>query len=217
MKIKVGSSRCAFVFKNVTIKVPKFWEISRLGLGIVENLKERYWYCADSHVSSMDINQYPLAPILYASRNGLIMVMRTADVIEEDFYNSLPQSEQLLLDEQLERLKAWAKGFDFVYDLRWGNVGFIDNKLVAVDYGYALRAQYYDCPAHFRHDTNDGQRKSIPTVWGKLYLARRAATCRLKEMFDAGKELWAWVGYGGMWLALGARVLYNKVFHGKDD
>lgn len=217
MEIKVGSSRCAFVFKNVTIKIPKFWKISRLGLGIVENLKERYWYCADSHIGKMDINQYPLAPILYASRNGLIMVMRTVDVVDEEKYAALSSFEKTLMDEQLANLKEWAKGFDFAHDIRWDNVGTLDGKLVILDYGYAVRAQYYDCPAYFRHDFSDGDRKSIPTFWGKFWRFRQNVAKRIKEMFDGGKELWGWIRYGGLWMALAARVLYDKVFHGKDN
>lgn len=217
MKIKVGSCRCSFVFENVTIKIPKFWKISRLGLGIVENLKERYWYCADSHVKAMDVNQYPLAPILYASSNGLISIMRTAQVIDEEQYNSLPERERMELDVKLENLREWAKGFDFVDDLRWGNVGFVDDKFVAIDYGYVVRTQFYDCKPYFRHDWSTGTRKSIPTFWGKFWRLRQNVAAYIKGMFDGGKELWGWIRYGGLWMALGARVLYNKVFHGKDD
>ena len=81
MQIKMGSSRLVVIFKNFVIKIPKFWRISRFALGVVENLTERYWYCADNTVKTMDINKYPLAPILYASSNGLIMVMQRADVV----------------------------------------------------------------------------------------------------------------------------------------
>lgn len=217
MKIKVGSSRCAFVFENITIKTPIFWRLSRFGLGIVENLKERYWYCADSHVKAMDVNEYPLAPILYASSNGLINVMRTANVIDEDHYSSLPEREQKELTAKLEELRAWAKGFDFVHDLRWGNVGFVDDKFVAIDYGYAVRAQFYDCKPYFRHDFSDGKRKSIPTIWGRLWQARRKARVCLKEMFDGAKTLAFWVRFSVLWLAIGANMLYKKVFHGKAD
>lgn len=217
MDIKVGSSRVVFVFDEFVIKIPKFWRISRLGLGIVENLKERYWYCADRHISKMDINQYPLAPIHYASQNGLIVVMQRAQVVTEEFYNSLPPAEREQLDAKLKVLEDWAKGLELRHDLRWDNVGFIDDKLVAVDYGYSGRTMFYDCEPYFRHDWSSGTRKSIPTFWGKFWRFRQNVAERIKDMFDGGKELWGWIRYGGLWMALGARVLYNKVFHGKDD
>lgn len=119
MKIKVGSSRCAFVFENITIKTPIFWRLSRFGLGIVENLKERYWF--------------------------------------------------------------------------------------------------YDCKPYFRHDFSDGKRKSIPTIWGRLWQVRRKARVCLKEMFDGAKTLAFWVRFSVLWLAIGANMLYKKVFHGKAD
>ena len=81
MQIKTGSSRVVFIFKNFVIKIPKFWRLSRFALGIVENLTERYWYCADNTVKTMDINKYPLAPILYASSCGDGEVVQRHDTV----------------------------------------------------------------------------------------------------------------------------------------
>lgn len=173
MQIKTGSSRVVFIFKNFVIKIPKFWRISRFALGIVENLTERYWYCADNTVKTMDINKYPLAPILYASSNGLIMIMQRADVVTEKSYKGMIPFDQARFVRDMEQLEAWVKGFDFKHDLRMGNIGYIGSKLVMVDYGFVRTTQFYDCPPYLRHtyDAN-GDRVTTHTVWWRVYRAR---------------------------------------------
>ena len=173
MQIKMGSSRLVVIFKNFVIKIPKFWRISRFALGVVENLTERYWYCADNTVKTMDINKYPLAPILYASSNGLIMVMQRADVVTEKSYKDMIPFDQARFVRDMEQLESWVKGFDFRHDLRMGNVGYIGSKLVMVDYGFVRTIQFYDCPPYLRHTYDaSGDRVTSYTVWWRLHQAK---------------------------------------------
>ena len=173
MQIKMGSSRLVVIFKNFVIKIPKFWRISRFALGVVENLTERYWYCADNTVKTMDINKYPLAPILYASSNGLIMVMQRADVVTEKSYKDMIPLDQARFVRDMEQLESWVKGFDFRHDLRMGNVGYIGSKLVMVDYGFVRTIQFYDCPPYLRHTYDaSGDRVTSYTVWWRLHQAK---------------------------------------------
>lgn len=183
MQIKMGSSRLVVIFKNFVIKIPKFWRISRFALGIVENLTERYWYCADNTVKTMDINKYPLAPILYASSNGLIMVMQRADVVTEKSYKDMIPFDQARFVRDMEQLESWVKGFDFRHDLRMGNVGYIGSKLVMVDYGFVRTIQFYDCPPYLRHtyDTS-GDRVTSYTVWWRLHQAKLKAVDYLETV-----------------------------------
>ena len=173
MQIKMGSSRLVVIFKNFVIKIPKFWRISRFALGVVENLTERYWYCADNTVKTMDINKYPLAPILYASSNGLTMVMQRADVVTEKSYKDMIPLDQARFVRDMEQLESWVKGFDFRHDLRMGNVGYIGSKLVMVDYGFVRTIQFYDCPPYLRHTYDaSGDRVTSYTVWWRLHQAK---------------------------------------------
>lgn len=173
MHIKVGSSRIVFVFKNVVVKVPKFWRLSRFGLGIVENLQERHWYCSDNTVHKMDVDLYPLAPIHYASQNGLIVVMQRATVITEALYESSHEISRRRLDNELAKLQEWAKGLNFRHDVRWDNVGWIGDKFVIVDYGYVCRTQFYDDSPLWRTGILHGTKIVAPTIWGRLWLLRR--------------------------------------------
>lgn len=192
MQIKTGASRIALIFKNIAVKMPKFWRLSRFALGIVENLNERYWYCADNTVHAMDINQYPLAPILYASRNGLIVVMQRAEVVTEQSYKDMIPADQARFVRDMEQLEAWCKKFSFRHDLRMGNVGYIGTKLVLVDYGYVCDTQNYDNPAYLRRTVDaDGNRVTKPTIWWYFRRAR-------DKVWDAGETV---VIYSILWVS----------------
>lgn len=211
MRIELGSSRCVFVFEKFVIKIPKFWRISRLGLGIVENLTERYWYCADSGLTTMSIEQYPLAPIYYASSNGLIMVMQRANIVTEEGYAANNPRQQEILNSDLEELMEFAKGMSFKDDVRWGNVGYIDGKLVIVDYGYVRRTMYYDCPAYNRWVDDEKGHRTVRTFWGKFYTFRHWCYDKAKVGL---KHAWPWILAGLTGAVAVCTVLLGFVFLG---
>lgn len=171
MKIKTGFGRIVFVFDKFVIKFPKPTRFSTIAFGMMENLAERYWYCADSTIYKGETNNYPLAKIIWASSTGLINIMERADVVTEKVFNEHMTDEgREKYSKDFEELEAWAKGLPLYNDLRFDNVGYIGNRLVAVDYGYVTRSLFFaDKALTVVTIHKDGSRTSKYTLHGKIW------------------------------------------------
>ncbi len=140
MKIKTGSRRIVFIFKNKVVKIPKFTSWLSFILGVMENLHERYWWCADGHVRA-STEWYSgscdhLAKIYWADRFGLCVVMERVNTLDhlEEPYQTCTDLEFLRCKTILENRY---KGLDIVNDIRPSNIGYCkDGRIVFADYGY---------------------------------------------------------------------------------
>ncbi|BAW19160.1 hypothetical protein [Ralstonia phage RP31] len=148
-QIKSGSRRFVFVFKKRVIKIPKFTSWLSFILGVMENLHERSWWCADSTVQDPDLwyDEYRstnhLAQIYWADRFGLCVVMERVDTLEhlEKEYERCSDPEYLRCAEIIENRY---KNLDFLTDLKPSNIGIRpDGRVVMVDYGYFRATQQW--------------------------------------------------------------------------
>ena len=128
LSIKRGSRRIVFLTETRAYKIPNFlarWP-SFLA-GFLENLNERYWWSADGSRKRdpREPWRYPgLAEIFYADRFGLLVVMRRAQQCEQ-----YPERE-------VNDLIANNRNLRYTTDNKPANLGYVDGKLVFVDYGY---------------------------------------------------------------------------------
>ena len=122
------------------MKVPALTRWVSFIRGIEENLEERYWWSADGsrkrEPNRKWDQQLPLAEIYWADRFGFILVMEKVDtsfmIDEETVSPELKDKVQADLD----KIKSWAKGFRFFDDIKLQNVGYRNNQMVILDYGY---------------------------------------------------------------------------------
>ena len=129
MDIRVGSRRIVFRFKKFVIKIPKFSRWVSFIRGVNENLEERYWYSADGSRKRNPTKKWAipeLAEIFWADRFGMIVIMERAD----------DEVRPASFQQDLSDLQNWGAKFSFFNDIREGNVGYIRDKLVVIDYGY---------------------------------------------------------------------------------
>lgn len=147
MQIKKGSRRFVFVFKNIVIKIPRLFPWISFVFGILENLHERYWYCADGYTKEKGTwyddtsSSCNLACIHWADRFGFIVIMDKAtttwiDDIDRDNPEFLQASK--FLEERY-------KGLDIVFDIKPSNIGLLkDGRPVFIDYGFfSCTPQWY--------------------------------------------------------------------------
>lgn len=128
MTVKAGATRTVILTKRYAIKLPRFYrsgrafEWSRILLGMLANLQERYW---------SQFNCHQLCPVLFADPVGLLVVMPRCEQVEPKFGNS-----------------AIACPVEFLWWERWGtegarvpvenvaeNFGYLGGRLVSFDYG----------------------------------------------------------------------------------
>lgn len=193
-QIRTGARRIVFMFDKFVIKVPKFYRHPAWLFGMMENLNERYWWCADGSITAMDIERYPLAPIHYADRFGLCVVMERAKDLTGGEYESRTR--------EIKRLREWTDSFEFGSDVRHGNIGLIDDKVVVIDYGYfGLRDTYIGGPAYSRRTVDpydDDKIIVVRTIHGKWFDFKKRARQWIKGIAllssARAKHLW------GLWL-----------------
>ena len=133
MKIITGSRRLVFVFDNFVVKIPKATSWISFLYGVMENLHERYWFCADGIAATtkeawMAGQRKHLARIYYSDRFGFFVIMEKAEVYQTK--NTKFKLAKKLLESEFENT-------DLRYDIKIGNVGErSDGTVVMVDYGY---------------------------------------------------------------------------------
>jgi len=131
MKINTGgTTRLVLEFKNFVVKLPNFthsW--FNFIQGIVCNINENQTY-----KFNLD-KQYLLAPVLWCSWGGWILIMKKADV--KRHLEEVINSPKLNLDPELEVLQRYSKWINQSLggDDKCDNYGYIDNILVKIDYG----------------------------------------------------------------------------------
>jgi hypothetical protein len=131
MKIRRGSRRIVFVFKDYVIKIPNFingW-VSFIA-GIRENLEERYWWNPNHKWE-----QTTLAEIFWADRFGFIVKMERLDTTLTADIEYRPKEDYKLLSDLYILKERW-KSHSFVDDINLSNVGYRKDKLVIFDYGF---------------------------------------------------------------------------------
>ena len=126
-----GSRRWVFLIGKYAVKIPKFSSWLSMLLGFMENLEERYWWCADGIVRKTwsdgpnEISHH-MCEIFWADRFGFMVIMeRVAPCTEEQY------------KQYEEFLKNKFKGLSFVQDLKPDNVGICaDGRVVITDFGF---------------------------------------------------------------------------------
>jgi len=135
MIIKSGNCRIVILTKNWAIKIPRLNCFVDFMFGCLENLHERYWFKTEAGFVDMfsEDHNLPLAPIRYASRNGLILVMKRVPTV-------LDRSD--LEDPEVQRVIEWGAAVGKV-DAKPENLGRLENgKVVWIDYGFFTRNTY---------------------------------------------------------------------------
>jgi serine/threonine protein kinase len=142
MKIKAGSRRLVLIFDRFVIKLPKPTSWLAFVLGVLENLHERYWWCADGIVG--DPKEWynsctrHLAQIYWADRFGLMVIMEKVRVLRDipEEADEFEKAGNFLLDHY--------KGLSLVEDIKPENIGIReDGRVVLVDYGYFHTTQQW--------------------------------------------------------------------------
>jgi hypothetical protein len=142
MQIRSGSRRFVLIFKHKVVKIPKFTSWLSFVLGVIENLQERYWWCADGQIApaeewyDSDRSTRHLAQIYWADRFGLCVVMERVETLEhlEIPYQECDHPKYLRCKTFLEKEYD---GMTFLNDLKPSNIGIRDDgRIVIIDYGY---------------------------------------------------------------------------------
>lgn len=112
-----GCTREVLLVGRWAIKIPQFrYEYRHFLQGLLANMQERHWW--------RNFPQPELCPVLWGIPGGWLIVMRRAD----------PMTRQQL--DEID-LKAWCDKGDWKVpaEPKMDSFGWIDGKLVAVDYG----------------------------------------------------------------------------------
>lgn len=129
IQVRSGSRRFVIIAKDKVYKIPKFTNWVSFIRGINENLEERYWWSADGSRKCTPKEPWRhkhLAEIFFADRFGFLVIMERVDthLFRESF----------LMD--LKELQECVRHYTFSQDLKTNNLGYRDNTLVVLDYGY---------------------------------------------------------------------------------
>lgn len=137
-QFKSGGRRFVFLIGKRVFKIPKFTRWVSFIRGIEENLEERYWWSSDGsrkREPNRSWDHEHLAEIFWADRFGFLVIMERLDtsfmVGGEIEFEMATQ-----LDEDLGKLRNWAKGLSFYPDIEPRNVGYRGGRLLMLDYGY---------------------------------------------------------------------------------
>lgn len=189
MKIKSGFGRIVFVFDDFVVKIPKITRISTFAFGVMENLKERYWYCADGMVYTNNKSPEWLCPLIWASSTGLVNIMKKADVLTQEDYDNAPKAVQIMFDAKLDELQNELKPYRMDSDIRYDNVGFYNGNLVTVDYGYTVRSMFYaDRVMNYVTINKDNTRTYKRSLYGHYWYLKRDTKKKFKEVLEKCKK-----------------------------
>ena len=129
MKIKYGCTRIVFIFKTTVWKIPNFkysWE--HFLKGLIGNMQERNMWRWNSGKYE-EGNSHLLCPVLFAAWGGWLIIMPKADMQKhENEIRALPR------DQAPPGYSSW-KNIGFGGDDKVDNYGYLNGKLVKVDYG----------------------------------------------------------------------------------
>lgn len=106
-----GVTRIVIPISKVVLKIPNFsYSWKNFLRGLLANLQEKETYSWHPHKNL-------LAPVIWCSWGGWLLIMRRATVVEED-------------QDYQKWIEAGLGGDD-----KWPNYGYIDGNLVKIDYG----------------------------------------------------------------------------------
>lgn len=121
MKTILGATRRVFVFKTFVIKVPNTQEYKLFLHGILANLQEKVF---------SRINRPDLAKVKFCGKLGLFLIMERAETLDVINLDWLKFKEDLEEQYKNDEMKEF-----MLSDAKPCNWGYIDNKLVKIDYG----------------------------------------------------------------------------------
>lgn len=125
-----GVTRKVFVFKRFVIKIPNYhYSWYHFIQGLMGNIDEaNLWKWSSIHNTS-----HLLCPVLWSSWGGWIIIMKRADVERhEQEVRDEPDCEDYLESNRL-RYKKWIDA-GYGGDDKCDNYGYIENRLVKIDY-----------------------------------------------------------------------------------
>lgn len=122
MKIKKGSTRLVFVFKNIVIKIPNFtYSWYHFIQGILANINEnKTWQYSNIKNSTTYQFKHLLCPVKYCSWGGWFLIMPTVNLLKEEDWENITD---------ISEYKKYFGGDDVI-----SNYGYLNNKLVKIDY-----------------------------------------------------------------------------------
>ena len=120
-----GGTRIVVLTKKYAFKIPRLGSWKQFVQGMLSNMTEGQW---------KDVGNKHLCPIKYSNRFGLLVVMDRAErVIDEDKFKA---DLAKLIESESEGVDPSELGADFFeYDAFPKNFGYIDGRLVKIDYG----------------------------------------------------------------------------------
>lgn len=121
MRIKRGATRIVFIFKQFVIKIPNIQEYRLFLNGLLANLQEKEF---------SKMNRSDLCHVKFCTKFGLILIMNKAEELD------IKNIDWLIFKEQLESKYENDQMKEFILsDSKPSNWGYINNKLVKIDYG----------------------------------------------------------------------------------
>ena len=114
MEIKYGSSRMVILTKNYAFKLPYIGRWKNFLWGLIANMQE---------VDFNTLNDERLAKVIFHLPAGFLVVMKRAEPLKE--FNK----------KFFAGFCARHKGFELPCELKKDSFGYINGKLVAIDYG----------------------------------------------------------------------------------
>lgn len=126
MKVnRTGGTRVVLITKKYAIKFPRFNSWKQFVQGMLSNMTEGQW---------KDYGNKNLCPIKYSNKFGLLVVMvRACEVVDEDKFKADLSN---LVERESEGVDPCELGAEFFeYDAFPKNFGYIDGRLVKIDYG----------------------------------------------------------------------------------
>lgn len=124
---------------NRVFKIPSFRRWVSFIRGIEENLEERYWWSADGsrrRNPKQKWNHPYLAEIYWADRFGFLVIMERLNTDFMDDAGEVRSGMWEKVDRDLAGLSEFVKHFSFAADLKPANVGYRNDQMVILDYGY---------------------------------------------------------------------------------
>lgn len=121
---RTGGTRLVLLTKRYVFKIPRMGSWKHFVQGMLSNLTEGQWKgCKNPH----------LCPIAYSNRFGLMVMMHRAGPVEDvELFNS--DLQRLYDDVDADEYRTLDRDF-FEYDAMPKNFGYLNGKLVKIDYG----------------------------------------------------------------------------------